>query len=389
MTSKSPFLVSVQHKMRVMHYSIRTEKSFIYWIKDYIRFHKLCHPKDLTAKDIERFLTFLAVERKVSASTQNQALSALLFLYNKVLEIELPYLSDVTRASKLQRLPAVFTPQETMQVIGRLSSEYTLLVELMYGAGLRLMESVRLRVKDVNFDYSQIIVRSGKGNKDRVTLLPERVIPALRRQIEIASAVHESDLTAGFGAVYLPFALDRKYPNANKELAWQYVFPAKLRSMDPRSSVERRHHIGEQSVQRAVKKADELDDITVETMENKTVLDESSERLRSIQRALKQELERLSIEQRETFCYSLHHGKVVFEKSIRRLQCQQRVGVWRYLCEAPLFCMLSVPVIHGTIAPLVCQSYRHICSLFMASSLGAERIIWLSIGTVSVTRMPS
>jgi len=255
MTFKSPFLVSVQHKIRVMHYSIRTEKSYLYWIKDYIRFYDLCHPKDLTAKDIERFLTFLAVERKVSASTQNQALSALLFLYNKVLEIELPYLSDVTRASKPQRLPAVFTPQETMHVINHLSSEYTLLVELMYGAGLRLMESVRLRVKDVNFDYSQITVRSGKGNKDRVTLLPERVIPALKCQIEIASIIHESDINAGYGAVYLPFALDRKYPNANKELAWQYVFPAKKRSMDPRSTVERRHHIGEQSVQRAVKKA--------------------------------------------------------------------------------------------------------------------------------------
>lgn len=255
MSSKSPLLESVRRKIRFLHYSIRTEKSYIYWIKHYIHFHGLRHPKELGAVEIEAFLTYLAVERKVAASTQNLALSALLFLYQKVLEVDLPYLDDVVRATKPKRLPTVFTHDEAMRVIASLATEHVLAAELMYGAGLRVMECVRLRVKDVHFDYSQIIIRSGKGNKDRVTLLPEKSIPALKQQIDKVRIIHEHDLEAGFGEVYLPYALERKYPNANTEIAWQYVFPASERSIDPRSDKERRHHIGAQSLQRAVKRA--------------------------------------------------------------------------------------------------------------------------------------
>ncbi len=255
MAQKSPLLSSVREKLRVKHYSIRTEQSYVYWIKYYIRFHGTRHPAEMGASEIESFLTHLAVDRKVTASTQNQALSAILFLYQKVLEIDLPYLEDVTRASKPSRLPTVFTPRQAMEVINGLPQQYILMAELMYGAGLRVMECVRLRVKDVDFDYSQIIVRSGKGAKDRVTLLPDRSVAALQAQIEKVRVLHERELEQGFGRVYLPFALERKYPNANREFGWQYVFPAARRSVDPRSGFEQRHHFGEQSLQRAVKKS--------------------------------------------------------------------------------------------------------------------------------------
>ena len=255
MGKRSPLLDAVRNTIRVKHYSLRTEKSYIYWIKYYIRFHGVRHPREMGAAEVEKFLTFLAVERRVTASTQNLALSALLFLYKQVLEIELPWLDDITRASKPARLPTVFTQQEARTVIDKLPTQYTLMAELMYGAGLRVMECVRLRIKDIHIDYAQIIVRSGKGNKDRTTLLPVRSVDAIRCQIKAALLIHQQDLKNGFGAVYLPHALKRKYPNANREPAWQYLFPAANRSIDPNDRVERRHHLGEQSLQRAVKRA--------------------------------------------------------------------------------------------------------------------------------------
>lgn len=248
-------LDQVRDKIRVKHYSIRTEKTYIQWIKSYIHFHDLQHPRELDAEHIEAYLTHLAVNRKVSASTQNQALSALLFLYKEVLEIELPYLDGVTRAKRSERIPVVFTPDEAHQVLSNLQLPYALMAKLLYGSGLRLMECIRLRVKDVDFSYKQIIVRDGKGAKDRVTLLPEQVVDQLQFQFGKAKELHELDLNAGFGAVYLPFALERKYPKANLEWGWQYVFPASKPSIDPRSGIERRHHLGEQALQRAVKRA--------------------------------------------------------------------------------------------------------------------------------------
>ena len=246
-------LDQVRNKIRVKHYSIRTEKTYVQWIKSYIHFHKLQHPEILSAKHIETFLTYLAVNRKVSASTQNQALSALLFLYKEVLQIELPYLDGVTRAKKSLHVPVVFSVGEAKSVINNLPVTYALMAKLLYGSGLRLMECVRLRVKDIDFNYKTITVRGGKGAKDRVTLLPEQVIESLKFQLKKAKELHDFDLQAGFGRTYLPFALERKYPNANIEWGWQYVFPASGRSIDPRSGVERRHHIGEQGLQRSVK----------------------------------------------------------------------------------------------------------------------------------------
>ncbi|PIX96763.1 MAG: integron integrase, partial [Hydrogenophilales bacterium CG_4_10_14_3_um_filter_63_21] len=201
---------------------------------------------------VEAFLTHLAVVGKVSASTQTQALSALLFLYREVLNIELPWLDNVTRAKQPQRLPTVLTALEVKSLLARLDGTRWLMASLLYGTGMRLMECLRLRVKDVDFSLREIIIRDGKGMKDRVTMLPESVIEPLQLHLAKAKLVHEADLAAGYGDVWLPFALDRKYPNAGREWGWQYVFPASKRSIDPSSGKERRHHLDEKVLQRAV-----------------------------------------------------------------------------------------------------------------------------------------
>jgi integron integrase len=207
------------------------------------------------ATEVERFLSYLAVKGNVSASTQNQAKCAILFLYKEVLNIELDWLKNIKSAKQSERLPVVLTKKEVQLIISFLEGIYWLAVNIFYGAGLRLMECVRLRVKDIEFEMNQIIVRDGKGKKDRVTVLPETVKKPLQYHLIKIKALHEKDLSEGYGEVYLPYALERKYPNANKEWGWQYVFPAKKRSVDPRSGKIRRHHIDEKSLQRAIKKA--------------------------------------------------------------------------------------------------------------------------------------
>ncbi|MGI9212709.1 MAG: integron integrase [Methylococcaceae bacterium] len=248
-------LEQVRNAIRLRHYSIRTEQSYLDWIKYFILFHHTRHPQDMGAAEVEQFLNHLAVEGKVAASTQNQALSALLFLYKQVLEIDLPWMNDITRAKKPQRLPVVLTVEEVRRVLARIDGQHGLMAELLYGAGLRLLECVRLRVKDVDFGYRQITVRDGKGEKDRMTMLPQTVLEPLRAHLEKVKVLHEHDVEDGFGEVYLPYALERKYPNAAREWGWQYVFPAQNRSTDPRSGQTRRHHVDEQSLQRAMKKA--------------------------------------------------------------------------------------------------------------------------------------
>ena len=234
-------LVQVRERLRVKHYSIRTEQVYVDWIKRFILFHGKRHPKDMGAREIEAFLTHLAVKGKVSASTQNQAKSALLFLYRAVLEQKLPWLDKVTQAKAPQRLPVVLTVAEVQAVLKRLSGTHWLIASLLYGAGLRLMEAARLRVKDVEFARHEIIVREGKGAKDRMTMLPESAIEPLKRHLANVKALHEKDLSLGGGDVYLPFALDKKYPNAEREWGWQYVFPADAISTDPRSAKRRRN----------------------------------------------------------------------------------------------------------------------------------------------------
>lgn len=251
----SKLLDHARDLMRTRHLSLRTEEAYLAWIKQYILFHHKQHPAKLGAKDVRSFLSYLAVERHVSASTQNQALSAILFLYREVLEQEIDWITDAIRAQKPKRLPIVFTKQEAQAVLVRLSDTPWLMASLLYGSGLRLMECVRLRVQDLDFGSLQINVRDGKGGKDRVTVLPSSLVEPLNRHLTRIKALHERDREEGFGSVYLPFALARKYSQAESDWIWQYVFPASKRSVDPRTGKEQRHHIAETVLQRAVKSA--------------------------------------------------------------------------------------------------------------------------------------
>src|SRR3990167_6308078 len=262
-TAKPPKLLDqVRDKLRVKHYSIRTEQTYVDWIKRFIFYHGKRHPKDMEARDVEDFLTHLAVAGRVSASNQNQAKSALLFLYREVLEIRLPWLDNVTQAKAPKRLPVVLTVSEVQSVLSRLSGTHALIASLLYGGGMRLMEAVRLRVKDVDFARREIVIREGKGFKDRVTMLPEAVIAPLKAHFAKVKTLHEEDLAQSFGEVYLPFALDKKYPNAGREWGWQYIFPSRNLSVDPRSGKTRRHHVDEKGAQRAVKQAVPNTDLT-------------------------------------------------------------------------------------------------------------------------------
>ena len=250
---KPKILDQVRDAIRVKHYSMRTEEAYVYWVKRFILFHEKRHPLQMGEPEVSKFLSHLAVEGKVSASTQNQALSALLFLYQEVLKQEIGWINNVKRAKKPSHLPVVLTKKEAKEVLLRLEGTKWLMASILYGAGLRLMECLGLRVKDIDFSYNQIIVRDGKGGKDRLTILPESLKEPLKKQLEKVRILHEQDLKEGFGKVYLPFALAKKYPNAEREFAWQYVFPASNRSIDPRSGLERRHHIYETVLQKAVK----------------------------------------------------------------------------------------------------------------------------------------
>ncbi len=247
-------LDQVRDAIRLKHYSIRTENSYVDWVRRYILFHNKRHPNEMGAPEVEAFLTHLAVNENVAASTQNQALSALLFLYREVLKQDLGPVNAL-RAKKPKRLPTVLTKEEVHRLFQHMSGTPLLMARLLYGAGLRLMECVRLRVQDLDFDYLTITVRDGKGNKDRVTILPQSLLVPLQDHLRLVKRVHEEDLVRGYGAVYLPDALARKYPNAEREWIWQYVFPAHRLSVDPRSGHVRRHHIHENTLQKAVRAA--------------------------------------------------------------------------------------------------------------------------------------
>ena len=248
-------LDQMRARIRRLGLSIRTEESYVGWVRRFILANGKRHPRDLGAREIEAFLTQLATHGQVAASTQNQALSALLFLYREVLQQELPWMDDIRRAKRPERLPVVLSREEVAALLTEMNGLPWLMASLLYGAGLRLMECVRLRVQDVDFVRHEITVRHGKGGKDRRTMLPAAAVEALQGQVAEARRVHERDLAAGYGAVWLPHALARKYPNAAREWAWQYVFPASARSIDPRSGATRRHHIDATVLQRAVKQA--------------------------------------------------------------------------------------------------------------------------------------
>jgi len=254
-TAKPKLLEQMRQVLRVRHYSYRTEATYCDWVRRFILFHGKRHPMEMGAEEITAFLSHLAVEGNVAASTQNQALAAILFLYGEVLGVKLPWMAEIVRARRPTKVPVVLTREEAQAILAAMEEPYRLMARLLYGSGLRLLECLRLRVKDVDFAHLQITVRDGKGAKDRVTMLPVSVAPALREHLEKVSALHERDLAEGFGLVMLPEALDRKYLNAAREWPWQWVFPAAKRSIDPRSGVERRHHGLERNLQNAVKVA--------------------------------------------------------------------------------------------------------------------------------------
>lgn len=241
--------------MRLKHYSLRTERAYLYWIRRYIHAHGKRHPRELDGVSVEGFLSRLATQDQVSASTQAQALSSLLFLYREVLAIDLPWMENIVRAKKSRHVPVVLSRAEVARLLQHLEGREWLMASLMYGTGLRLMECVRLRVKDVDFERREIVVRDGKGGRDRRTVLPGSLEAVLAGQCRDVAVLHRRDLNAGFGEVWLPFALARKYRNAPRELGWQYLFPASRRSIDPVDGRERRHHIDEKGVQRAVRRA--------------------------------------------------------------------------------------------------------------------------------------
>ncbi len=248
-------LDQVRGKIRLKHYSIRTEQAYVDWIKRFVLHFGKRHPRDLGAAEVEQFLTYLAVNGNVAASTQNQAKSALLFLYKEVLAQELPWLDNVEQSKVPKRLPVVLNRDEVQAILSRLSGTHWLIASLLYGTGMRIMECMRLRVKDVDFKRREILIRDGKGFKDRVTMLPVSLAASLEAHLVKVRELHEKDLQQGYGAVYMPNALERKYPNAAKDWGWQYVFPSARLSVDPRSDETRRHHVQDQAVQRAIKQA--------------------------------------------------------------------------------------------------------------------------------------
>ena len=252
---KPKLLDQVRDRIRLKHYSRRTEDVYLDWAKRYILYHNKTHPQEMGKKEIENFLTYLARDRKVSASTQNQAKSALLFLYKEVLGITLPWVGEVEKAKKPQKMPVVMTENEVQVLLAQLSDTWLLLGRLLYGTGMRLLEGLRLRVQDVDFGANQIFIRDGKGGKDRVTMLPQSLTLPLKDHLLTVKRLHEKDLAGGYGEVWLSESLIRKYPNAGRDWIWQYVFPSARLSVDPRSGVTRRHHLDEKGLQRSIKQA--------------------------------------------------------------------------------------------------------------------------------------
>ena len=255
----SRLLDQVRERVRYLHYSIRTEQAYVHWVRAFVRFHGVRHPAEMGAAEVEAFLSWLAVERKVAVATHKQALSALVFLYRQVLGLELPWLDEIGRPKSRVRLPVVLAHAEVARLLSLIDAEHRLLAQLLYGTGMRIMEGIRLRVKDVDFERRALVVREGKGAKDRVVMLPTSLVWALREQLGRARILWADDRQAGRAGVYMPDALDRKYPRAGASWTWFWVFPhVGGVSVDPRTGVERRHHVSEQTFQRGFKRAVEL-----------------------------------------------------------------------------------------------------------------------------------
>jgi integron integrase len=248
-------LGQLRERLRYLHYSLRTEEAYVYWIRYFIRFHGLRHPRELGQPEVEAFLTMLATQRQVSTSTHRQALSALVFLYKEVIDQKLPWLAEIGRPTPHKRIPTVLTPPEVERLLGFLEGDVGLVARLLYGTGMRLREGLRLRVKDIDFERQAIVVREGKGSKDRVVMLPRSLEEPLRNQLRHVHLVWDSDRAAGRSGVSVPHALDMKYPRAGESWPWQWVFPSPKLAIDPRTGVERRHHLHDERLARALKRA--------------------------------------------------------------------------------------------------------------------------------------
>ena len=253
--SKSKLLGNVRTEIRRRNYSYRTEQAYVNWIIRFIKYHSLTHPSKMAEPEVISFLNYLAEDRNVAASTQNQALCAILFLYNHILESPLSSMMDFERAKQSQKLPVVLTKDEVQKVLEHLHGTSKLVAQLLYGAGLRISECLRIRLLDLDFSYNQIHVRSGKGRKDRITIMPQRCKPKLKQQLKKVKVLHKKDTDAGFAETLLPKALSRKYPGAASQLKWQYLFPSPNRAADPRSGLVHRHHISDTTIQRKVNMA--------------------------------------------------------------------------------------------------------------------------------------
>lgn len=249
---------TVRNALRLRHYSIRTEQAYTDWIKRFILHHNKKHPMQMGEEEIESYLTYLAVQRKVAASTQNQAMNALVFLYKKVLKKDIGAFGDRVRAKKPKRIPSVLSKNEVKNIITTLTGTEKIVVQLLYGCGMRLLEALRLRIKDLDFENNIIIIRAGKGEKDRIVPMPKLLTPPLKEQAERVRLIHNKDIKNGNGKVYMPYALSDKYPNAQKEFRWQYLFPSKSISKDPRSGNYFRHHIFGDTISKHIKKAVDL-----------------------------------------------------------------------------------------------------------------------------------
>ena len=255
MAKRVRLLEQLRLQIRLRHYSYRTEVAYVGWVRRFIHFHDLKHPASMGGTEVEAYLSYLATNRNVAAATQAQALAALIFLYKAVLKSDLPWLENVVRASRPRRLPVVLTQAESRSVISQLQGTFWLIGSLLYGSGLRVLEALRLRIKDIELNIQQLTVRDGKGSKDRVTVLPAVLVAPLRVHLARIQERHDAAIAAGYGGVELPHALARKYPEANVSWAWQYLFPSEYPSIDPRTGIRRRHHILEKRVQRAVRTA--------------------------------------------------------------------------------------------------------------------------------------
>lgn len=255
-TGNQPRLMDrVRASMRVAHYALSTERSYCHWIRRYILHHGKRHPADMGAAEVEAFLSYLATAENVSAKTQNQAMHAMLYLYKRVLGVDLPWLDGITRARESKRIPVVLTQREVQTLLRHTSGAPGTVIKLLYGTGMRLLEGLRLRVKDLDLERREIVVRAGKGDKDRITMIPESLVDELRDHLAARRIMHDTDLATGYADVELPHAIERKYPHASQQWAWQYVFAARSYSADPRTGAYRRHHVGEWVIQRAVKAA--------------------------------------------------------------------------------------------------------------------------------------